>query len=141
MVHLSSRPQKGRVKRKRNTQEEIEQAVLDFYKQQEENPTLEEIFTAWNDDRLAEKEICEATHSRNQRDFDRYFADIKDRKIKSVIPAFMENFLEEITGNSYADAQIKQTLGEYYNFYSEIQHASKKTGIQTRLPYYLMFNL
>lgn len=54
---------------------------------------------------------------------------------------FMENFLEEITGNSYADAQIKQTLGEYYNFYSEIQHASKKTGIQTRLPYYLMFNL
>lgn len=87
-------PKKGRVKRKRNTREEIEQTVLDFYKEQEENPTLEEIFIAWNEDRLAEKEICEATHSRNQRDFDRYFPEIKDRKIKSVPPVFMENFLE-----------------------------------------------
>lgn len=70
-------------------------------------------------------------------------AGINDATVISYPPKaeFMESLWEEIAGNSYADTQIKQALGEYYDFYSEIQHTNKRMGIQTRLPYYLMFNL
>ena len=68
---------------------------------------------------------------------------VSDATIISYPPKaeFMESLLEEIKGNSYADARIKQSLGEFYDFYSEIQHTNKKLGIQAQLPYYLRFNL
>lgn len=42
---------------------------------------------------------------------------------------------------SYADAELRSFLGEYYSIYSSMRNANGKTGIQASLPYYLMFNL
>ena len=36
--------EKGRVLKKRNTREEIEDLIIAFYKEKEENPTVEEVF-------------------------------------------------------------------------------------------------
>ena len=52
-----------------------------------------------------------------------------------------DNLLNEIEGNSYADTQLKATLGEYYNIFSDIKNINKRTGIQASMPYFLMFNL
>lgn len=52
-----------------------------------------------------------------------------------------ENLMNEMQGNSYADKQLRQTLGDYYPLWTDMQHVSQKTGIQTALPYRLMFNL
>lgn len=52
-----------------------------------------------------------------------------------------ENLLNEMQGTSYADKQLRETLGEYYIFYSEMQHLHQKTGAQASMPYFLMFNL
>ena len=52
-----------------------------------------------------------------------------------------ENMMKEAQGNSYADKQLKQTLGEYYPAFMQLKNVGQKTGAQASLPYYLMFNL
>ncbi|MBR6202639.1 MAG: signal peptide peptidase SppA [Bacteroidaceae bacterium] len=52
-----------------------------------------------------------------------------------------ENMMKEAQGNSYADKQLKQTLGEYYPTFMQLKNVGQKTGAQAALPYYLMFNL
>ena len=52
-----------------------------------------------------------------------------------------DQLLEEAQGTSYADKQLKQTLGEYYPTFMQMKNVGQKTGIQASLPYYLMFKL
>ncbi|MBR0046015.1 MAG: signal peptide peptidase SppA [Bacteroidaceae bacterium] len=52
-----------------------------------------------------------------------------------------DNLMNEMQGNSYADKQLRQTMGEYYIFYSNIQHLNQRTGIQASMPYFLTFHL
>ena len=44
-----------------------------------------------------------------------------------------DNLLEEVQGNSYADAQLKQHLGEYYNVFTDMKRITSNTGIQASL--------
>jgi len=55
--------------------------------------------------------------------------------------SMFENLLNSVSGESYADAQMQQALGEYYNMFRNVKNVGNKTGIQASLPYYLMFNL
>lgn len=56
--------------------------------------------------------------------------------------SMFEQLLKGVTPKeSYADAELRSFLGEYYNIYSSVRNANGKTGIQTSLPYYLIFNL
>ena len=55
--------------------------------------------------------------------------------------SFFDNLMNEANGSSYADAQLKATLGEYYNIFRDIKNINQRTGIQASLPYFMMFNL
>lgn len=52
-----------------------------------------------------------------------------------------DNLLKEIKGTSYADAQMQQALGEYYNIFTDVKNIQQKTGMQASMPYFLNFNL
>lgn len=55
---------------------------------------------------------------------------------------FFTSLMEEMNGSgSYADAQMQQALGEYYDTFRNIKSISTRTGIQASMPYYLMWNL
>ncbi len=55
---------------------------------------------------------------------------------------FFTNLMEEMNGSgTYADAQMQQALGEYYDMFRNIKTIGTRTGIQASLPYYLMWNL
>lgn len=86
---------KGRIPRKRNTLEEIQQVVIDYWKQQEENPTIQEVFDEWNDRRLSLKKIKPATHMRNKQIFNRFYKKMGKKRIKSLEVDELEDFLEE----------------------------------------------
>ena len=86
---------KGRIPRKRNTLEEIQQVVVDYWKQQEENPTIEEIFNEWNDRRLELEKISPSTHLRYKLDFKRYYEEMGKKRINSITEIEIEDFLEE----------------------------------------------
>ncbi len=52
------------------------------------------------------------------------------------------DLLNEVNGNgTYADAQMKQALGEYYGVFTTIRKASRRTGIQASMPYQVKWNL
>lgn len=85
---------KGRVQRKRNTKEEIEKLIVDYYKDKEENPTVKELFYEWLNRRLDNNEIEKATYSRYETDFVRCFGKFGERKIKSIDELDIEDFLK-----------------------------------------------
>lgn len=87
--------EKGRVLRKRNSKEEIETVVIEYWKQQLDNPTIEEVFLEWNTRRLNLKKISDATYLRNNQTFSRHFLEFGRRKIKSISKEEVEDFLEE----------------------------------------------
>ena len=86
---------KGRLLKKRATKQKIEQAVIDYWKEQLDNPTIKEVFIEWNDRRLELKKISDATHLRNKQIFNRHFSEFGKRKIKSITQEDVEEFLEE----------------------------------------------
>lgn len=108
ITHLPDKNKKeGRRLIRRRSKEEIESLVVDFWRETEENPTLEEIFNEWNDRRTELNKISPATQLRNQQIFNRHFlakADsyweynrFGDRRIRSVDLIEFVEFLEEQT--------------------------------------------
>ena len=85
---------KKRILVKRNTEEEIQNVVINYWKEQELNPTLQEVFDEWNDRRLELKKISASTHVRYIALFQKHFGDIKDKKIRNTDTEFLLNFME-----------------------------------------------
>ena len=85
---------KGRVQRKRKTQEEIEQVIIDYWKTEEENPTIDQVFNEWNNRKLELQQIGRATYIRNQQFYNRHYQKFGKRKIKSVSEDEFSDFLE-----------------------------------------------
>lgn len=79
----------------RGTREGVEKIVVEYWKEQLENPTLEEVFNAYNDSRLEIGQISDASHLRYKQDFQRYFEPIKCRRIKSITADELCDFLEK----------------------------------------------
>ena len=82
----------------RKTRKDIEAVVIAYMKDREDNPTIREVFTEWNDRKLELGKISNPTHYRNMTCFRRCydFNNFGNRKIKSVQPEEFEDFLERI---------------------------------------------
>lgn len=90
--------EKGRILVKRNTKEAIEDAVVEFYRKREYNPSFNELFKEWNDRQIAIGKIIPATHARNQQIYARHFTKFGKKRIKTLTPADLEDFLENQIG-------------------------------------------
>lgn len=55
--------------------------------------------------------------------------------------SIFDNLMSSLSTNSYAEAQLQETLGEYYTFFSSMRNISKQSHIQARVPEYFLFNL
>lgn len=80
---------------KRNNLSDVEDKVIEYLKEELENPTISEVFSEWNDRRLELRKISAATHLRNQQVFKRHFSSFGENKIKEISQEDVENFLEE----------------------------------------------
>lgn len=56
-------------------------------------------------------------------------------------PNFMEQFMEQVKGTSYADAKLHETFGEYYDLFRSVRQMASEPTIQAAMPYQLKFNL
>ena len=86
---------KGRLHIKRKNENDLKKLVIKYWKEKEENPTLEEVFNEWNDRRLDLKKISPSTHLRNKQHFKRHFKEFGKRRIRSVGEDEIGDFLEE----------------------------------------------
>ena len=87
--------EKGRRLVKRTSKESIEESIIDYYQQQLDNPIVDDVFSEWNDRRLDLKKISHATHLRNKQFYNRHYATMGKRRIKSISQDEWGDFLEE----------------------------------------------
>ena len=80
---------------KKKEKKALEDLLVEHYKQELENPTIKEVFEEWNDRRLDLKKISPSTHERNNQVFKRFYDEFGRRRIKSVDPEEVDDFLEE----------------------------------------------
>lgn len=86
--------EKKRILKRKSTYKGVEDAVVEYYKGQENNPTVNEVFQEWNDRKLEIGKISPATHLRNQQVFYRHYVEFGKRKMNSITPAEICDFLE-----------------------------------------------
>jgi len=84
----------GRQKIRRRTEELVQDCVINFWKEQEENPTISELFYEWNYTRLERKKIARSTYDRYNQVFERHFKQFGRRRIRNISPEDVEEFLE-----------------------------------------------
>lgn len=78
----------------RQTKAEIENYVIDALKEQDENPTIKEVFDEWNERRLELQKISRSTFDKNVLTFKRHYSGIEHRKLHYMQPEEIEDFLE-----------------------------------------------
>lgn len=85
----------GRIMKRKRTRKEIEDLVIDYWENQDYNPTLHEVFDEWNDRRRDLGKISDATHERYRQTFLRHCQNIADIGIKNLSSENIQDFLEE----------------------------------------------
>lgn len=105
---------KGRVLKKLSTEKKIKDLIVAYYKEQEENPTVAEVFSEWLERKLRFKEIQKGSADKYQTDFERFFGSsgFADRKIKTISEDDIEEFIRvqiadlDLTMKAYSGMRI-----------------------------------
>lgn len=84
---------KGRKLVKRKTREEIDNLLVDYYKNFEEPQTIEKTYREWINRKVKFGEISKQTVDRYEVDFKKYFHDCKDENIRTIDEDFLEDFI------------------------------------------------
>lgn len=87
--------EKGRVQKKRKNRADIEKLIIDFYREETENPTVKEIFDEWNTYNLECGNIKNSTYDRNVDYYKRHFTKIGISRIKNIQVKEWAEFLKE----------------------------------------------
>lgn len=91
----------GRILKKRNDKRDLENVVISFWNQKDENPTVDMIFHEWVESKEQREEISKSTRDRYERQYDQCFSSFGKRKIKSLSEYDIENFvLDSIHDNN-----------------------------------------
>ena len=83
--------------RRRKTREEIEQLLVDHYRQQEETIYLKDVFEQWIDAKLGYGEIQKQSYDRYKTDFGRFFPESENicrKKFKNISESDLEEFIK-----------------------------------------------
>ena len=85
----------GRKLIRRVDKHKLEEAVIFYYKSLDDNPTLQEIFNEWIERKLELNKIKPATATRYIVDFNRYYSEFGNKRIKDISSEEFTEFLEE----------------------------------------------
>lgn len=95
---------------KRNTREQVEDAVIDFMERQQKS--VRQIFTEWLQEKKTYGEIQKSTCDRYEADFKKYFGEFGDRRIDEVTEIDIERFIKDsintydLTNKAYSGLRL-----------------------------------
>lgn len=85
---------------KRNSENKLDDAIIEFYKQQENEPTVKSVFDEWIQEKLLYGEIKRQSYDRYQTDFERFFYNefypLAERKIRYITEEELEKFIKTV---------------------------------------------
>ena len=99
---------------KRNSEKALKDAIIDFYKETEEEPTIEVIFHQWINEKLEYGEIQKQTYDRYIVDFHKFFEEtgFAEKKIRYIDDITLEHFCKsqirdkELTSKGWANLRL-----------------------------------
>lgn len=100
---------KSRVRVKRKNLSDLEDVIVKFWKDNDDNPTIAEIFAMWSNWKLTNNKIEKSTYDRIIVLFNKHFLYFGKKKIKNVIEKEYVDFLEKeitrcnLTSKSFAN--------------------------------------
>lgn len=103
---------KGRRLIKRNDEKALNDAIIDFYKTKAEEPTIKDIFIMWADNKLKYGEIQKQTYDRYYCDFNKYFIEFGEKKIRYIDEFILEDFCKsqirdkQLTSKGWANLRL-----------------------------------
>lgn len=105
---------------KRSTEKALNDAIVNAYKELEEEPTIEAVFNEWLNKKLKYNEIQPQTYDRYKVDYDKYIKNtsLNDRKVKYIDSNSLEDFIldtikdKNLTNKAWANLRtlIRGTL-------------------------------
>jgi integrase len=121
-----------RKKLKRKTEQELDDAIVAFYKQKEIELTVGQTFSCWLEEKLEFGEIKKQSYDRYKNQYKRFFTNLcypmDERKIKYVTELEIETFIKTII------AKLKLTQKSYYDMCTLLRGIwkyGKKHGLTT----------
>lgn len=90
-TYLPQNGKRGVVRRKEL--KAVEDAIVDFYRNEEINPDIRHIYESWITEKLEIGEVKKGTFDKYNTDFSRWFNDIEQTKIKSINEESLEMFI------------------------------------------------
>lgn len=106
--------EKGRILKKKSTRKDIEDVVIQYQESIMSNPTIDDLFTEWNDHRRDIGRIAKSSHTRLRQVYDRHFKEFGKRRVGSVRENEWIDFLEaqvfEHNLSSKAFASLKSVV-------------------------------
>lgn len=84
---------KGRILKKRASETEIEDVIIDYWEDKLENPTVDELFNEWIAKKLEREEITKATRDRYCRQYKESFTKFGKMKIREIDEYAIEDFM------------------------------------------------
>ena len=106
--------EKGRILKKKSTRKDIEDVVIQYQESIMSNPTIDDLFTEWNDHRRDIGRIAKSSHTRLRQVYDRHFKEFGKRRVASVKENEWIDFLEaqvfEHNLSSKAFASLKSVV-------------------------------
>lgn len=94
-TYMPKKDGNGRLLKKRASKASLENIIVSYYKEQETNPSVEDIFIEWSGRRAELGQISLSTYERDMRIFKKHFSDFGKRKIKTLEACDFSDFLEE----------------------------------------------
>lgn len=83
----------GRKLVKKKTKEQIEDLLVEYYKNFVEPQTVQKTYKEWIDKKVKFDEISKQTVDRYEVDFNKYFHSCKDKEIRTIDEDFLEDFI------------------------------------------------
>ena len=89
--------ERGKVLKKRKTKNDIEEVVLSYYKEKECEPSVNDMFSSWIEEKYDLNEITKSCYDRYMCDFNRFIKnnDFGKKKIKLIEELDIEYFIRE----------------------------------------------
>ena len=92
---------------KKTTMESLEDAIVEFYKEEDTDPYMEDVFSEWIENKLKYGEIKKQSYDRYKTSYNRFFT--KDVRICQIrFRHITENMLEDFIRTSIAEKQLSQ---------------------------------
>lgn len=87
----------GRVQKQRSSKDDLEDMIAEYYKSQQDEPTIKEVFIDWANEKLEFKEIVKGTYDKYHNDYKRFFegTDLEKEKVKNITEDELEAFIRK----------------------------------------------